>query len=243
MVQKNEGLLRRLEQFDPHRHEEVSVRFFDDNESVVTLRRPGPPSPEPGATEDVSTSPPSDVSTPTGSPIQNVISPREFEVALEQTRVYARVQSHESDISFTSSAVRTHAWSILSGLSLNDISVVSVLALPITLEEINNIGAHLTFARLISGVRDPAPPNGDESWPLSSLARRRINTPTRQDEHSGQDGRKPEKTFEIPPPRVGYMPIPIHRLVVLGDDASGKMGLTIQVRPIVPLDAILRYRR
>jgi len=52
--------------------------------------------------------------------------------------VYQRTAQYESDVSFTSSAVRTHAWSIFSGLSLSEVSVISAIALPIYLNEVFN---------------------------------------------------------------------------------------------------------
>ncbi|KAJ3557172.1 hypothetical protein NPX13_g9983 [Xylaria arbuscula] len=42
------------------------------------------------------------------------------------------------DFSFRSSVAHTHAWSLLSGLSLADVSVLSVIALPLDLEDVAN---------------------------------------------------------------------------------------------------------
>jgi hypothetical protein len=61
-----------------------------------------------------------------------------FENDLETSRVYKRTQHYSSDVSFTSSAVRTHAWSIFSGLSLADVSVISAIALPLYSCDISN---------------------------------------------------------------------------------------------------------
>jgi hypothetical protein len=61
-----------------------------------------------------------------------------FHDDLGTSRVYRRTERYESDISFTSSAVRTHAWSIFSGLSLSEVSIISAIALPLFLEEISN---------------------------------------------------------------------------------------------------------
>jgi hypothetical protein len=48
----------------------------------------------------------------------------------------------------TSSAVQSHAWSILS---LNDISIIEVFRLPVTLDDISSLGPDLTFASLFQG--------------------------------------------------------------------------------------------
>ncbi|KAI1322871.1 Pleckstrin homology domain-containing protein [Xylariaceae sp. FL0255] len=62
----------------------------------------------------------------------------EFETDLETSRVYRRVQRDSMDFSFRSSIARTHAWSALSGPSLADVSTLSVIALPLDLEEVTN---------------------------------------------------------------------------------------------------------
>jgi hypothetical protein len=61
-----------------------------------------------------------------------------FEDELRASRVYRRTQPYSSDASFTTSSVRTHAWSIFSGFSLADISAVSAIALPLYSHEISN---------------------------------------------------------------------------------------------------------
>lgn len=62
----------------------------------------------------------------------------EFEEEFNSSRPYRRTQRNSADISFTSSAARKTAWSIFSGLSLADISVISVFALPLYPHEISN---------------------------------------------------------------------------------------------------------
>jgi len=65
-----------------------------------------------------------------------------FEVDLSHSRVYKRTQPYECDVSFTSSVVRTHSWSVLSGLSLSQISSISVIALPFYLYELSDKGQY-----------------------------------------------------------------------------------------------------
>jgi hypothetical protein len=62
----------------------------------------------------------------------------EFEDDLEASRVYRRNQRNTCDGSFVSSAARTNTWSIFSGLSLADVSNISVIALPLFQEDISN---------------------------------------------------------------------------------------------------------
>lgn len=61
-----------------------------------------------------------------------------FDRDLESSRVYRMARNDLCDASFISSAMRTNAWSIFSGLSLADISVISVVALPIYPGEIEH---------------------------------------------------------------------------------------------------------
>ena len=61
-----------------------------------------------------------------------------FEQDLKASRVYRRAKRHSLDISIRSSVARTHAWSIFSGLSLGQISSISVLALPLYPTDISN---------------------------------------------------------------------------------------------------------
>ena len=62
----------------------------------------------------------------------------EFEDALEASKVYKRVLRDTCDASFSTSIVRTHAWSVFSGMSMGNISVMSVIALPLYIDEISN---------------------------------------------------------------------------------------------------------
>lgn len=69
---------------------------------------------------------------------QNLIRLRPFEHVLASSSVYARARSQECDISFTSNQPKSALWSLLSGLSLSQISSISVIALPISMVDIVN---------------------------------------------------------------------------------------------------------
>ncbi|KAK4163354.1 hypothetical protein QBC43DRAFT_355099 [Cladorrhinum sp. PSN259] len=66
--------------------------------------------------------------------------PRPFECHLELSRVYRRARNPRNtmDFSFRSSIARTNTWSVFSGLSLGEISVLSVVALPIYPDDLRN---------------------------------------------------------------------------------------------------------
>lgn len=55
-----------------------------------------------------------------------------FNVVLSASRVYSRVQSREVDAVSTILTTRSRAWSILSGLSLDQISIIAVIKLPLS---------------------------------------------------------------------------------------------------------------
>ncbi len=184
-MNKNETLLRRLEQFDAHGFDNASVRFLDDNESMIPSHDPSSAGQTPS--KGAAVLPTIGESMPLEGSFGSAPFPKEFETVLEQTRVYARSQSNDCDVSFTSSAIRTTAWSALSGLSLNDISVISVLALPISWEEVDKMGSHLTFAGVLSGVQPPGSaenlnpqtfsssrPNAISSWPTRRELERQV---------------------------------------------------------------------
>jgi cell division control protein 24 len=66
------------------------------------------------------------------------LSKFDFEDDLESSRVYRRAQRETMDFSFRSSIARSRSWSVFSGLSLSDVSVLSVIALPIHSDDITN---------------------------------------------------------------------------------------------------------
>lgn len=68
----------------------------------------------------------------------------DFQDDLKASRPYRNVKRDSVDLSFRTSIARSHAWSVFSGLSLGDISNVSVIALPIYADEITN-SCHYRF--------------------------------------------------------------------------------------------------
>lgn len=215
ILAQNHALLRRLERLDfiPG-VEDASIRFYDDDDDRSSVRGP-PPIRGSARGKDVPVLPTLQESIPLEASFNSAVYPREFEAALEQSRVYLRVRSNECDVSFTSSVPRTNAWSMLSGLSLSDLSVVSVIALPISLEEINSIGPGLTFAKILSGNRnqartsEPAPPG------------------------PGPAARKPSGREAVLQKRPGTSNVAgemaLHILVLIGDRDTGKAELANQV--------------
>ncbi|KAF5985083.1 Rho guanine nucleotide exchange factor scd1 [Fusarium coicis] len=78
------------------------------------------------------------------------ISKFDFEDDLESSRVYRRAVRETMDYSFRSSIARSHSWSVFSGLSLGDVSIMSVIALPVYQDDITN-AEHYDFGE------EPAP--------------------------------------------------------------------------------------
>ncbi|KAI9790158.1 MAG: hypothetical protein M1816_005358 [Peltula sp. TS41687] len=95
-----------------------------------------------------------------------------FEDELYSSRVYRRTQLNTTDVSFTSSAVRTNAWSVFSGLSLADVSVISAFALPIYLHEISNRQHYIFGEPGLTALNS----NPDKPQPLYPWSRRRFVT-------------------------------------------------------------------
>ena len=67
-----------------------------------------------------------------------------FEHILEESRVYRMARASECDLSFNSSIPRSHAWTVFSELTLTDISMLSMIALPIYKSDLNVDGANLS---------------------------------------------------------------------------------------------------
>ncbi|KAG8350280.1 hypothetical protein FVEN_g11627 [Fusarium venenatum] len=66
------------------------------------------------------------------------ISKFDFEDDLEASRAYRRAQRDTMDFSFRSSVAPSNSWSVFSGMSLGDISIMSVIALPVYQEDLTN---------------------------------------------------------------------------------------------------------
>ena len=146
LAYQNEVILRSLEQSNPHlKKGAASIKFFEDYAS--TIRMPVTV-PRLSQSRDISAA---DYFLPTQAHVDGFDTLQDFEQTLYATRVYKRAQSDQCDISFSSSAVRTHAWSALSDLSLSAISAISVIALPLLPEEIATIGPKLTFTKIFAG--------------------------------------------------------------------------------------------
>jgi hypothetical protein len=84
-----------------------------------------------------------------------------FERVLKASRVYRRAKRDTTDFSFCSSIPLSHAWSALSDISLSDISVISVVALPLCLTDIPN-GHHYTFTDVNTKPTQLSQPHGAE---------------------------------------------------------------------------------
>ncbi|KAI0517469.1 hypothetical protein F5B22DRAFT_106267 [Xylaria bambusicola] len=89
----------------------------------------------------------------------------EFEKDLKSSRVYRQVRRETMDFSFRSSVARTHAWSLLSSYSLADLSVLSVIALPLDLEEVTNSHHYIDISEqpLASPIEEEPFPRTHES--------------------------------------------------------------------------------
>ncbi|KAF5711451.1 hypothetical protein FGLOB1_5014 [Fusarium globosum] len=82
------------------------------------------------------------------SPRRSSLFEFDFEYDLKLSRVYRQAKRDTMDFSARSSVARTHEWSSLSGISLSDISHISVLALPLYVEDISN-PQHYNFGQEI----------------------------------------------------------------------------------------------
>ncbi|CAJ0544356.1 Ff.00g035750.m01.CDS01 [Fusarium sp. VM40] len=88
-------------------------------------------------------------------------SKRPFSIVLNSSWVYRRVKAYSLDLSLNSSKLQGRAWSMFSGVSLNDVSVISFIRLPLRLSDIPHDTWYCPIPREISpdcrnlGADDP----------------------------------------------------------------------------------------
>ncbi|KAK1457737.1 hypothetical protein CMEL01_15720 [Colletotrichum melonis] len=145
ILEQNRTLAEHLKLLDSEASWDTrSVKFIDDASSIMSRH---------GSTQSVIYRSPSPVfrrPQPLDGLTIMTLSRRNFELDLSQSRVYKRTQDCETDrFSLTTSNAPTSAWSMLSGLSIGDISIVSAFRLPITLNQINKIAPGSIFSGLL----------------------------------------------------------------------------------------------
>ncbi|KAK1470869.1 hypothetical protein CCUS01_00987 [Colletotrichum cuscutae] len=161
ILEQNRTLAEHLKLLDSEASRDTrSVKFMNDASSIMS---------RPGSTQGVIYRSPSSVlqrPQPLDGSTIMTLSRRNFELDLGQSRVYKRTQDRETDrSSFTTSNAPTSAWSMLSGLRIGDISIVSAFRLPITLEEINKIAPGSIFSGLLmdhQSMEDQTRPEASE---------------------------------------------------------------------------------
>ncbi|KAF4994839.1 hypothetical protein FGRMN_5528 [Fusarium graminum] len=151
VIKQNEVLAQRLEKLEVGTGSGMqSIKFSDDSSSIMSRRL---------SSLSLKRSSVSSLKSLTSLSLKrtsiiisspSIVSKSEFEEELEQSRVYTRTQLNESDMSFTSSSAPSNAWSMLSGMSLNDISVISAFRLPITAKDIELLAPGSTFSVLLA---------------------------------------------------------------------------------------------
>ncbi|KAF5012780.1 hypothetical protein FDECE_1200 [Fusarium decemcellulare] len=183
ILQQNEALAQGLQRLEEKVIPDFrSIKFLDDASSQVSRRLSFLSI---KSAFSVSSEAPRRSSIAISNP--SIITKSDFEVALEQSRVYSRTQANESDVSFTTSTAPTNAWTMLSGMSLNDISIISAFRLPITLDDIDLVAPGSTFSVLLTEqltapiavpVAQKAEPNQQIQQPIQNQPERPIRSTT-----------------------------------------------------------------
>lgn len=172
-----------------------------------------------------------------------------FQVYLGTSRVYRRTENYESDVSFTSSALRTHAWSVFSGLSLAEVSVISAIALPLYLDEIYNQEWYTLKEteqnipeQTWNAINISPPVVGPTDMSYNADPFRATQMNAAKSIMLGILGRQPAplllSSSNKPARKVPYQGIArngtgkmvLHKLVALGDGGVGRTELVTQVR-------------
>ena len=148
-----------------------------------------------------------------------------FEQDLLASRPYARAINRRPCWSTTSSVVSTMGWSYLSGISLADVSEVSILSLPLSPPELWN-GYRYVAAQ--DNLEDSA--SDEEQQTQASVARtRNMRTPLYQAASSWPFG----KLFDMWDPFIGKQ---THEYTILSENVV-LLGTTYTHKVIVPSNA------
>jgi hypothetical protein len=83
-----------------------------------------------------------------------------FDDDLKSSRVYRMAKHDSCNYSLVNSVTRTQTWSIFSGLSLADISIISVVALPLYPEDVHDHSDYYTFG----GIAPAAESETTATW-------------------------------------------------------------------------------
>ncbi|KAK0630431.1 hypothetical protein B0T17DRAFT_220633 [Bombardia bombarda] len=148
VLQQNESLASRLESLETSLagDDDRSVRFLDNSSAFDLLDDA-----DSASIQSTLTRPRGSKGRTAGSSLMGFARP--FEATLMSSWVYGRVRpTNECDnMSVSSYTLRSKSWSMLSGLSLNDISAIAVFRLPMTINDISRISPDSTFGKMMSG--------------------------------------------------------------------------------------------
>jgi hypothetical protein len=148
LLQNNESLARRLSHLED---------CFDKNLSTIP-RRPDSIAPVTNPAHAGSSSRVQETNDALSILLFGTSGELPFEKILLSSKVYHNAQQHTCDVSFRSSIGLSHAWTALSEISLSDISAISVVALPIYLDDISN-SQHYVFGDRGVGLQSFAQPS------------------------------------------------------------------------------------
>jgi hypothetical protein len=210
ILEQNEDMRSRLAHLEGARSIAIpSVRFLDDDTSTIrttTITREGPVTPaHASGSSNVRMS----------ATFNPILALREFETVLKASRVYQQAEPNATDMSFRSSIVRSHAWSALSGRSLADISVISVIALPLTSNEVKAMYRYL-LPETERPLETERPRKGTINRAISAITRARILPAV------------------SPPPTIAPQPVPLPdqrpwKIAIIGGSGVGKTAFAVQV--------------
>jgi hypothetical protein len=153
-----------------------------------------------------------------------------FENDLKLSRVYSRTQLYETDVSFISSVVRSHAWSVYSGLSLAEISVISAIALPVYSHDILNSHRYKFgntvqaghWATTVAQNTSPVPFTARHPMRKSTGAVSKIRD-------YASDMKVFPRRKSAPTGRGEVSKMRTYKLMILGDEDAGQKELVTQV--------------
>lgn len=174
-------------------NQEMSARLRDmDERATVAL-----PAPETTVKDNASTTSSRTATPPPQTAAQSEVHRNQFGFAFEEdllaSRVYRKPLYSRSGASLVSSAARTTSSSVLSGLSLTEVSNISILAVPIYAHEIKN-SERYTFGDFSLPPLEEVPSQESIDQPAISTPK-----PRKRDRLTAAVWRQPKEKSPAPP--------------------------------------------
>lgn len=191
MLANNQELSVRIEQLESAAARRNSLFIHPEDDASTIM---------PGRRREVEDDGTASIATKDGSTLQHPTIGFAFENFLQATRVYKRALKNDEEL-FSAPEDMTVGFSMLSGLSVSEISNISIFALPVTIFEIANADHYTANLPLEAGVAisigPDTTPSATPGGNTSGAASRSPPSPSANNVHRVRLDFKPSMDDEI----------------------------------------------